>query len=161
MDYFIGEDKDRVYYEAKATQIKRFADLTKIDMYWYSDGKNIYDMLLNILPGADVHSFEVISSIWCKDKEHVWNYTRPLKGVDVRSFRPISEITPNNRSLSRTFGKDSKNVFWREGADVESFEIVEFPHPAGWTVFDRNRIYSGKDSPALQEYLKSKYGANK
>ena len=45
-----------------------------------------------------------------------------------------------------------------QGADPGSFEKMTFPDGDSWTVFDRNRIYEGKDSPKLREYLKKKYG---
>ena len=60
------------------------------------------------------------------------------------------------------YGKDDKHVFWNDsiiqGADPGSFEKMTFPDGDSWTVFDRNRIYEGKDSPKLREYLKKKYG---
>lgn len=60
------------------------------------------------------------------------------------------------------YGKDNKHVFWNDsiiqGADPGSFEKMTFPDGDSWTVFDRNRIYEGKDSPKLREYLKKKYG---
>lgn len=52
------------------------------------------------------------------------------------------------------FGNDSII----QGADHGSFEKMTFPDGDSWTVFDRNRIYEGKDSPKLREYLKKKYG---
>ncbi len=60
------------------------------------------------------------------------------------------------------YGKDNKHVFWNDsiiqGAAPGSFEKMTFPDGDSWTVFDRNRIYEGKDSPKLREYLKKKYG---
>lgn len=60
------------------------------------------------------------------------------------------------------YGKDANNVFFQDsiipGADAASFEKVDFPDGDSWTVFDRNRVYQGKDSPKLREYLKKKYG---
>ena len=42
--------------------------------------------------------------------------------------------------------------------EMSPFEKMTFPDGDSWTVFDRNRIYEGKDSPKLREYLKKKYG---
>lgn len=60
------------------------------------------------------------------------------------------------------YGKDDKHVFCRDsiipGADAASFEKVDFPDGDSWTVFARNRVYQGKDSPKLRKYLKKKYG---
>jgi hypothetical protein len=53
-------------------------------------------------------------------------------------------------------------VFYQDsiipGADAASFEKIDFPDGDSWTVFDRNHVYQGKDSPKLREYLKKKYG---
>lgn len=39
-----------------------------------------------------------------------------------------------------------------------SFEIIDFPDAESWTIFDKNRIYSGNKTPQLQEYLIKMYG---
>ena len=79
------------------------------------------------------------------------------------TFRPVP-VTSGSGHLGTDFnyGKDDRHVFWNDsiiqGADPESFEKRDFPDGDSWTVFDRNRVYQGKDSPKLREYLKKKYG---
>ncbi|MCL0178639.1 DKNYY domain-containing protein, partial [Klebsiella pneumoniae] len=78
---------------------------------------------------------------------------------------PVSSYYSGNKGTMGgdfNYGKDDKHVFWNDsiipGADAASFEKVDFPDGDSWTVFDRNRVYKGKDSPKLREYLKKKYG---
>ncbi len=39
-----------------------------------------------------------------------------------------------------------------------SFEKIDFHDGDSWTVFDKNKVYQGKDSPNRRKYLKKKYG---
>ena len=113
----------------------------------------------NILPEADVATFEHISDNWYKDKSHVWWSSQLVAGANPKTFQPVSE---GEFGGDFNYGKDDKHVFWNDsiiqGADPGSFEKMTFPDGDSWTVFDRNRIYEGKDSPKLREYLKKKYG---
>lgn len=90
-----------------------------------------------------------------------------VDGADPGTFRPVpvsSYYSGKKTDMGADFnyGKDDEHVFWNDsiipGADAASFEKIDFPDGDSWTVFDRNRVYKGKDSPKLREYLKKKYG---
>ena len=159
VDFYIGQDKHRAYNKGIPTQIKDYSKLTEVGSLMYSDGTNIYDSHFNILPKADVATFEHISDNWYKDKSHVWWSSQLVSGANPKTFQPVSE---GGFGGDFNYGKDDKHVFWNDsiiqGADPGSFEKMTFPDGDSWTVFDRNRIYEGKDSPKLREYLKKKYG---
>ena len=158
-DKYNGQDKHRAYNKGIPTQIKDYSKLTEVGSLMYSDGTNIYDSHFNILPEADVATFEHISDNWYKDKSHVWWSSQLVAGANPETFQPVSA---GGFGGDFNYGKDDKYVFWNDsiiqGADPGSFEKMTFPDGDSWTVFDRNRIYEGKDSPKLREYLKKKYG---
>ncbi len=167
VDFYIGQDKNRAYQREMPTQIKDYTKLSQIGRLMYSDGINIYDLDFHILQDADVATFEHISANWYKDESHVWWSNKLVNGADPKTFRPVpvsSYYSGNKGTMGGDFnyGKDDKHVFWNDsiipGADAASFEKVDFPDGDSWTVFDRNRVYKGKDSPKLREYLKKKYG---
>ena len=66
VDFYIGQDKHRAYNKGIPTQIKDYSKLTEVGRLMYSDGTNIYDSHFNILPKADVATFEHISDNWYK-----------------------------------------------------------------------------------------------
>lgn len=167
VDFRVGQDKDRAYKESVPTQISDYTKLHRLGRLMYSDGTHVYDCNLNILPGADVKTFEHIDENWYKDDKHVWWNNRMLPGADPATFSPVEVSSYRwERRLSRggdfNYGKDRNHVFFQDsllpGADARSFEKVDFSDGGSWSVFDRYRVYSGKDSPALREYLKKKYG---
>lgn len=86
-----------------------------------------------------------------------------MAGANPATFCPVTVTSYTGESHGDyNYGKDANNVFFQDsiipGADAASFEKVDFPDGDSWTVFDRNRVYQGKDSPKLREYLKKKYG---
>ncbi len=163
VDFYLGQDKNRAYQKGEPTQIKDYTKLTQLGRVMYSDGTHIYDLHFNILPEADVATFEHISGNWYKDASHVWWSNKLVNGANPKTFSPVT-VTPSVGETSADFnyGKDDKHVFYQDsiipGADAASFEKIDFPDGDSWTVFDRNRVYQGKDSPKLREYLKKKYG---
>lgn len=167
VDFYIGQDKFRVYIKGTPTRIKDYSKLSKVGRLMYSDGTNIYDSHFNVLPEADVTTFEHISDNWYKDALHVWWSNKLVDGADPGTFRPVpvsSYYSGKKADMGGDFnyGKDDMHVFWNDsiipGADAASFEKIDFPDGDSWTVFDRNRVYKGKDSPKLREYLNKKYG---
>lgn len=163
VDFSVGQDKYRIYIDGIPTQIKEYSNLTKLGRLMYSDGVNIYDSDLKILPDADVSTFEFISHNWYKDKNNVWWNKKLVVGANPTTFSPVTMKSYMGGTYPDfNYGKDDKHVFWQDsiiqGAEATSFEIVEFPDGDSWTVFDRNHVYQGKDSPKLQEYLNKKYG---
>ncbi len=163
VDFYVGQDKYRAYKREIPTQIKDYTKLTQLGRLMYSDGMHIYDSHFNVLPEADVATFEHISGNWYKDASHVWWSNQLVKDANPKSFSPVT-VTPSvgEMSLDFNYGKDDKHVFYQDsiilGADAASFEKIDFPDGDSWTVFDRNRVYQGKESPKLREYLKKKYG---
>ena len=163
VDFYIGQDKYRAYQKEKPTQIKDYTKLTQLGMLMYSDGINIYDSDFHILPNADVFTFEHISDNWYKDNKYVWWGNKLVAGANPMTFCPVTVTSYAGGSHGDyNYGKDEKNVYFQDsiilGADAASFEKIDFPDGDSWTVFDRNRVYQGKDSPKLREYLKKKYG---
>lgn len=165
--FHIGQDKNRAYRGATPTQIKDYTKLVKLGNIMYSDGENIYDMHFRILSDADVTTFEHIENNWYKDKSHVWWSSKRLPDANPKTFRPVevSSWLGKKELMSCgdfNYGKDDKYVFCQDsiiiGADPESFEKIDFPDGDSWTVFDRNRVYQGIDSPKRREYLKKTYG---
>ncbi len=163
VDFYIGQDKNRAYQREMPTQIKDYTKLTQLGRLMYSDGTHIYDLHFNVLPEADVATFEHISDNWYKDASHIWWGNKLVNGANPKTFSPVT-VTSFGGATSPDFnyGKDDKHVFYQDsiipGADAASFEKIDFPDGDSWTVFDRNRVYQGKDSPKLREYLKKKYG---
>lgn len=170
IDFAIGQDKNRTYKGKVPTQIKDYTKLEKVGPVMYNDGTNIYDLNFKILPDVDVATFEHIEDNWYKDKNKVWWMSKPLPGANPQTFMPV-EVS-SYRSISGkkdpfsggdfNFGKDDKHVFYQDsiivGADPMSFEKIDFHDGDSWTVFDKNKVYQGKDSPNRRKYLKKKYG---
>ncbi len=167
VDFYIGQDKHRVYTEAKPTQLKDYSKLKKVGRLMYTDGVHVYDADFIILPEADASTFRHIADNWYKDKNHVWWNKTLISEADASTFKPVtvsSFYSGKKEALTGDFnyGKDNRHVFFQDSiiqdADPESFEKIDFPDGDSWTVFDKNRIYHGKSSPKLKEYLNEKYG---
>ena len=93
----------------------------------------------------------------------IWWSNNLVKGANPKTFSPVTVTSSVGvTSPDYNYGKDDRHVFQQDsiipGADAASFEKIDFPDGDSWTVFDRHRVYKGKDSPKLREYLKKKYG---
>ena len=59
------------------------------------------------------------------------------------------------------YAKDKNHVFYNDaiipGADPESFEYIQFVEGDYTIAFDKNRIYEGRKTKELQEYLRNKW----
>ena len=104
----VMKDKHRAYNKGIPTQIKDYSKLTEVGSLMYSDGTNIYDSHFNILPKADVATFEHISDNWYKDKSHVWWSSQLVAGANPKTFQPVSE---GGFGGDFNYGKDDKHVF--------------------------------------------------
>lgn len=164
IEFEVGQDRNRVYKEWKATEIKDFNQLSQIGNF-YSDGMHIYTSELELFEVADPKTFRQIEeSSWYVDKDHVWYNGGLVKDADKSTIQPVRYGTFYNGekqlSACSSYGKDKSYVFYKDsiipGADPASFEIIDFD--GSWTVFDKNRIYEGKNSKELQYYLRDKYG---
>jgi len=172
VDYQVGQDKDRVYYEWKASTVRDYRKLTRVGNYYFTDGKQIYNRKLEEFSEADPTTFRVLidqgDCVWYTDGDHVWWYDQIVEEADAATFSPVylySYFTGKKERVggsSHDYGKDAYHVFCRdslmEGADPASFEIIDFNDTCSWTIFDKNRIYSSNASKRLQKYLKQKYG---
>ncbi len=96
--------------------------------YYYSPGNNTFESGFHPLD-VDEQSFEVLNSIYAKDKSKVF-YT-----YEILAANPTTFIT-----LSNEFAKDNKQVFYKgkllEGADAETFHLNETGVP-----LDKNHVF--------------------
>lgn len=167
VDYSIGQDKKCVYHKWLPTNIKDYNKLSPIGKM-YTDGYNIYTNDLIELNNADITTFKNIdNSNWYIDRNHIWWQSLLVDSADTETFEPIylySFFGSKKHRLagaSFNYGKDAFHVYYRDsiiiGADPKTFEIIDFNDQSSWCVFDKNRIYSGKKSTQLIEYLHDKY----
>jgi len=134
----------------------------------FTDGVHLYNDDLQTFDEADINTFHHVCGNWYADKQHVWWQETVVPGADVESFEPIyssSFRTGRKEQASDcdfNYGKDARHVYYRDsiisGADPASFEKIDFAIPeVSWTVFDKNRIYEGENTEALQKYLNKPY----
>ena len=162
----VGQDKHRVYYQWKATDIKDYNQLSHIGGF-YSDGSHIYTSEFEVFEDAAPLTFRQLKgSSWYVDKDHVWWNEKGMKEVKEADAATLQLVQVYNYSdgttdTSESFAKDKSHVFYRgsiiPGADPATFEIIDID--GSLTTFDKNRIYEGENSKELQKYLKDKkYG---
>ena len=163
---WVGQDKHRVYYQWKATDIKDYNQLSHIGGF-YSDGSHIYTFEFEVFEDADPLTFRQLkgSSLWYVDKDHVWWRGKEMKEVkeaDAATFQLVDGYAYFNGTTFWTrYAKDKNHVFFDDAVippDPETFEIVQFTEGGEITIFDKNHIYKGENSKELQKYLKDKYG---
>ena len=163
VDLNIGQDKYQVYDGCRPTGIKDFSKLKRIGYSFYNDGDRIYDLHFKENPIVEAATFKHLGQAWFADKNNVFWYNVLVKSADVESFRPVNCYTYSFKtgirdtiSTSHDYGKDIYHVFHKDsiiqGADPETFEIVDLNTGDGWTILDKNRIYQGKDSVRIEEY---------
>lgn len=171
VDIGVGQDMHRVYKGWKATSIKDFKQLSQINFYYtfYSDSLHVYTRDLEILEDADPKTFREIARncCWYVDQNHVWYDDRLVKEADASSFQPVYVYEfylgkKESRGTDFWYGKDKYHVFYKDSiipdADPATFETIFFEDGDSWTVFDKNRLYEGKNSKELKNYLRDKYG---
>lgn len=173
----VGQDMHRVYKGWKTTSIRDFKQLSWIDYYhtFYKDSLHVYTRELEILEDADPKTFKEFARncCWYIDRNHVWYEDRLVKEADASSFQPLRAYFLDRAcyfckekkvrgSFDSYYGKDNNYVFCEDsiipGADPATIEKIFFEDVESWTVFDKNRIYQGKNSKELQKYLRDKYG---
>ena len=161
---WVGQDKHRVYYQWKATDIKDYNQLSHIGGF-YSDGSHIYTFEFEVFEDADPLTFRQLEgSTWYVDKDHVWWLEKQVKEADAATIQLVHMYKYFNGSTlpsPERYAKDKSHVFFDDsiipGADPESFEVIQFVEGGPSTAFDKNRIYSGENSNDLKKYLKDKY----
>ncbi|MBQ9555546.1 MAG: DKNYY domain-containing protein [Muribaculaceae bacterium] len=167
VDFYVGQDKYRAYSEWHPSQVKDYSKLKQVgDMF--TDGTHLYNDDLQTFDEADINTFHHVDGNWYADKRHVWWRETLVQGADAASFEPIysSSFTTGRKEQSSgcdfNYGKDARHVFYRDsiisGADPATFEKIDFAVPGvSWTVFDKNHIYEGENTEALQKYLNKTY----
>ena len=145
---YYAADKYRVYYQNHIVEGADPASFVEIEFALGQDKHRVYKEW----KATSVKDYKQLSQIGCffTDGKHL--YTSDLEefdGVDLNSFRRIDDSN---------WYVDKNHVFFRDsiiqGADPASFEIIDFD--GSRTIFDKNRIYEGKNSKELQEYLRNK-----
>ena len=160
---WVGQDKHRVYYQWKATDIKDYNQLSQIGGF-YSDGSHIYTSEFEVFEDADPRTFRQLDDSWYVDKDHVWWRKKEMKEADAATFQLVDGYSYfNGATFWSRYAKDKNHVFFDDsvitGPDPESFEVVQFIEGGPTTIFDKNRIYQGENSKELQKYLRDKYGS--
>ena len=161
---WVGQDKHRVYYQWKATDIKDYNQLSHIGGF-YSDGSHIYTFEFEVFEDADPLTFRQLDNNWYVDKDHVWWRGKEMKEVkeaDAATLQLVDGYSYFNGTTFWTrYAKDKNHVYFDDAVippDPETFEIVQFTEGGEITIFDKNHIYKGENSKELQKYLKDKYG---
>lgn len=132
--FFLAKDKNGIYsYNNKI----KGADLTTFEPIfrpYYRDQNHIYienlDQIVR-LKGAHRESFEVLPSMYAKDKDSIYYWGEVVKGTDVNTFQ-----------IAEGIAKDKDNVFFHEkkifGVDPETFFILKDDYGG-----DKNSVYKG------------------
>lgn len=159
---YVGQDKHRVYRKWKATDIKDYNQLTSIGGF-HSDGSHIYTHELEGFDDADPSTFKHLGSQWYVDKDHVWWNEKLVKEADAATLQLVhlyKYFSGTTMSGFTKYAKDKNHVFHNDaiipGADPESFEYIQFVEGDYTIAFDKNRIYEGRKTKELQEYLINK-----
>lgn len=160
VDYNVGQDCRRVYYRHRATQIKDFSALRRVG-HFYVDGKRVYNQHLSIIPSADAATLRELDMPWAVDAHHVFHSDRLVPGADPKTFAAVRQYEHVGRAWNSSphwdYGKDATHVYWRDsliaGADAATFSVVASDSDdGGWVVFDKNRIYHGRNCKTVERF---------
>ena len=161
---YVGQDKNRVYWRWKGTDIKDYKQLSHIGSF-RSDGLRIYTHELEVFDVADPSTFKHLGSQWYVDKDHVWWLEKPVKEADASTLQLVhlyKYFDGTSIPAPSRYAKDKHHVFLDDSiipnADPESFEYIQFVEGEYTIAFDKNHIYEGENTKELQKYLKDKYG---
>ena len=170
-----GQDKNRVYYEDHATNIRNLKTLKHKNMdnnllcnAFHTDGKIVYNSELMPMPvGTDFATIRRIELArnWYADKNRVYYENRILYKAKPQTFKifPIyyvSEDYVSNNNLNSCYSFDGNHVYYLDslmhGVDVASFICgYDFVDSISFA-FDKNRYYEGKPNPRLQKLRQGK-----
>lgn len=95
------KDKSRVYYLDKNILNKNF------DVNYFEKDKN--QIYLRELENADAETFEVLNSVYSKDKNTIYCGTIPIKEMDVKTFELTGENSSKDKNNKYHFCKKIKN----------------------------------------------------
>ena len=169
-----GQDKNRVYYEARGTTIRNLNALQHRNMTnglsnaFHTDGKTVYNSELMAMPdGTDFTTLHRVERYrdWYADKNRVYYQNRLLPKANPQTFKLlpshyVSEdyVSNNNKDLS--YSCDGNRVYYRDslmlGVDIASF-ICGYDYVTSQSfAFDKNRYYKGTPNPRLEKLRQGK-----
>ena len=169
-----GQDKDRVYYEARATSIRNLDALRHKNMNdglyeaFHTDGKTVYNPELMAMPeGTDFTTLRRVERYrdWYADKNRVYFENRLLPEANPQTFKIfpshyVSKDYVSNNNKNAAYSYDGNRVYYRDslmfGVDVSSFICgTDFIYSQSFA-FDKNRYYKGAPNPTLEKLRQGK-----
>lgn len=169
-----GQDKNRIYYQARATSIQNLDALKHRNMgdglyeAFHTDGKTVYNPELMAMPnGTDFMTLHKVERYrdWYADKNRVYYENRLLPEANPQTFKIfpshyVSEDYVSNNNKNSYYSCDGNRVYYRDslmlGVDVASF-ICGYDFVASQSfAFDKNRYYHGSPNPRLEKLRQGK-----
>ena len=169
-----GQDKNCVYYEARATSIRNLDVLKHRNMdnglyeAFHTDGNTVYNPELMAMPnGTDFVTIHRVESYrdWYADKNHVYYENRLLPEAKPQTFKifPLHYVSENhvsNNNKDFIYSHDGNRVYYRDslmlGVDIASF-ICGYDYVDSVSfAFDKNRFYQGNPNPRLEKLRQGK-----
>lgn len=167
----MAQDKYRVYYEGKATEVKDFAKLTSHPLkdsrgIFYTEGSNIYTFDLKRMPaGTDMASLRRVTDYrnWYADRNRVYYENKIIPGVNPKKIEifPVHYLSAthdSNNNKNSYYSHDGTHVYYRDslmnGVDIATFKCGYDYVDSISFAFDKNKYYMGHPTP-LTEKLKA------
>jgi hypothetical protein len=122
-DYPWYKDARRAWWGATdPLKVHDPASFESINDTWARDSKAYYaggtaNTEVGEVIGADYPSFQILKYAWARDRNHIYWGTRAIKGADVASFRPVTELRAKDRFGFYLFGEPVTKREW----DTTSF----------------------------------------
>ena len=164
-----GQDKTRVYCEARGTTIRNLDALKHRKMgnglyeTFHTDGKTVYNPELMAMPvGTDFSTIHRVERYrdWYADKNRVYYENRLLPEANPQTFKIfpshyVSEDYVSNNNKDANYSCDGNRVYYRDslmqGVDIASF-ICGYDFVVSTSfAFDKNRYYQGSPNPRLEK----------
>ena len=169
-----GQDKNRVYCEARGTTIRNLDALKHRKMgnglyeTFHTDGKTVYNPELMAMPvGTDFSTIHRVERYrdWYADKNRVYYENRLLSEAKPQTFKIfpshyVSEDYVSNNNKDANYSCDGNRVYYRDslmqGVDIASF-ICGYDFVVSTSfAFDKNRYYQGSPNPRLEKLRQGK-----
>lgn len=164
-----GQDKNRVYYQARGTSIRDLNALRHKNMKdglrnaFHTDGTTVYSPELMPMPaGCDFSTIHRVERYrdWYADKNRVYYENRLLPRANPQTFRIfqsyyVSEDHVSTNNKNDEYSHDGDCVYYRDslmlGVDISSFICgYDFVDSCSFA-FDKNRYYQGSPNPRLEK----------
>ena len=172
--YHYGQDKNCIYYQARATSIKDLNALKHKDIEYglgnafHSDGTTVYNPELMPMPDgtdfATIHRVEPYRD-WYADKRRVYYKNRLLPEANPQTFKIlplhyVSKDYASNNNKDDNYSCDGNHVYYRDSlmsrVDIASFICGYDLEESQSFAFDKNRYYQGNPNPRLEELRQGK-----